>query len=98
MVAENDGTLIDNLHVAAEAKGKGIGKEMIRLVAAQSLEISPDDKIYLWVLKDNEKAFQFYVHFGARHLETRLGDEIGDRKVYICRMVWDNHELLSTGQ
>ena len=83
------GTLIDNLHVSKEAKGKGIGKELIRKVAAKSFENNPLSKVYLWVLEANTKAFEFYIHFGAEHVETALTDEIGDKVVSVCRMVWE---------
>lgn len=90
------GTLIDNLHVVAEAKGKGIGKELIRKVAAKSLENNPISKVYLWVLEANAPAFEFYIRFGAEHTETTLGDEIGDKVVSVCRMVWETPANLIT--
>lgn len=88
------GTLIDNLHVSAETKGKGIGKELIRKVAAKSVENNPLSKVYLWVLEANVRAFEFYMHFGAEHVETTLADDIGDKAVSVCRMVWETPETL----
>ncbi len=88
------GTLIDNLHVSKETKGKGIGKELIRKVAAKSVENNPLSKVYLWVLEANKKAFEFYIHFGAEHVETTLADDIGDKAVAVCRMVWETPENL----
>lgn len=88
------GTLLDNLHVSREAQGKGIGKQLIRMVAAKSIENNPLSKVYLWVLETNVQAFKFYVQFGAKHLETTLGDAIGDKAVPICRMVWETPNSL----
>ncbi|MEA1784476.1 GNAT family N-acetyltransferase [Arenibacter sp. GZD96] len=92
------GTLIDNLHVSKEAKGKGIGKELIRKVASKSAENNPLSKVYLWVLEANVNAFEFYVHFGAAHVETARADDIGDTAVSVCRMVWETPENLIASQ
>ena len=83
------GTLIDNLHVSAETKGKGIGKELIRKVAAKSVENNPLSTLYLWVLEANVQAYEFYIHFQAEQVETTLADDIGDKAVSVCRMVWE---------
>lgn len=90
------GTLIDNLHVSAETKGKGVGKELIRKVAAISVENNPLSQLYLWVLEANIPAYKFYIHFGAAHVETALADDIGDKMVSVCRMVWEAPELLTS--
>ena len=41
------GTLLDNLHVLATVKGKGIGRHLMSLVAQEALKKNPKGKLYL---------------------------------------------------
>lgn len=102
LVAEKDNTLlgfvalldkpeagfdafIDNLHTRGDMKGKGVGTALMRAVA-QRLQQSGRKSVYLWVLKGNHPAEEFYkrrggealdsstVHFGGKDVEqTRFG-------------------------
>ena len=63
------GTLLDNLHVLDTAKGKGIGRQLMRLVA-------------------------FYGRLGGFNCETVAGNDIGDKEVRKCRIVWNNLKKL----
>lgn len=62
-----DGYYLDNLHVAPNAAGLGVGKALMQESAYRLLQDHPDDKIYLWVLTGNKKALGFYDHLGAQH-------------------------------
>tara|TARA_R110000868_G_scaffold9349_7_gene46800 strand:+ start:9466 stop:9984 length:519 start_codon:yes stop_codon:yes gene_type:complete len=84
------GTLLDNLHVVSEAKGMGVGTKLIRFIAKQSLAYNNKSGIYLWVLENNRSAIEFYKYLGGKHTETVTGQDIGDRKVQKCRIVWNS--------
>lgn len=67
--AEHDdpkwGTLLDNLHVAGAAEGRGIGRQLLAASALWSEREHPDDGFFLWVLDNNARARRFYQHLGA---------------------------------
>tara|TARA_R110002051_G_scaffold138476_5_gene211223 strand:- start:9495 stop:10016 length:522 start_codon:yes stop_codon:yes gene_type:complete len=89
------GTLLDNLHVSHDAKRLGIGKSIIQMIARQSLVYKNQSGLYLWVLENNKSAFEFYKYLQGKHVETVVGNDIGDKEVRKCRIVWNSiSELL----
>jgi GNAT superfamily N-acetyltransferase len=59
------GSLLDNLHVIANSQGIGLGRQLIKTVAAACLQYSTSKSLYLWVLEENDKARKIYKHLGA---------------------------------
>lgn len=82
------GTLLDNLHVAKAAKGLGVGKQIMKLIAKACQHHSNSKRMYLWVLENNSSAFDFYMHLKGKHVETLIGNEIGDKAVKKRRILW----------
>jgi GNAT superfamily N-acetyltransferase len=62
---EKFGTLIDNLHVTKDLKGKGIGRQLLQQAALWIRETYQDNKMYLWVYELNTNARQVYEKLGA---------------------------------
>ena len=89
------GTLLDNLHVLAKVKGKGIGRHLMSLVAQEALKNNPEGKLYLWVLKNNASAMAFYERLGGVNGETVVGNDIGDQEVLKCRVTWESLKVLA---
>ena len=89
------GALLDNLHVLDTAKGKGIGRQLMRLVALEVLKNDPNGKLYLWVLKNNTSAMAFYERLGGVNFETVVGNDIGDQEVLKCRVTWGSLKELA---
>lgn len=88
------GALVDNLHVLREYQGKGLGKKLLGICAGWVLEQRPDIPIYLYVLKENRAASEFYRYLGARmspilHYKGPTGQ---DDEVIRCS--WDPASLL----
>lgn len=54
------GSLVDNLHVADEYMGLGIGRKLMYKSAHWVVERAPSSSLYLWVLSSNERAIHFY--------------------------------------
>ena len=77
------GALLDNLHVAGQFKGRGVGRELIRQAAEWVRQQRPDSQFYLWVYEQNPAARWFYEHLGATNHETIRG-EFG----LVLRYVW----------
>ncbi|WP_150452343.1 GNAT family N-acetyltransferase [Arenibacter lacus] len=88
------GTLLDNLHVSKASIGQGIGKRLISLLANEIKQTLPNAKMYLWVLENNVSAIRFYERLGGVNYETVVGNDIGDREIRKCRMVWNSLESL----
>ena len=64
------GALLDNLHVAAERHGQGLGTPLMARAAAWVISQRPDSRLHLWVYEKNLPACRFY---------ERLGGEVVDR-------------------
>lgn len=60
------GTLVDNLHVAKDSEGKGIGRTLMGAAAAWAHREFPDVGFYLSAIEGNTRARQFYEHIGGR--------------------------------
>lgn len=61
------GALLDNLHVVAGQKRRGIGSRLLALTARVVLQ--RDTGLYLWVLEQNVDARAFYEARGGRCVE-----------------------------
>ena len=88
------GTLVDNLHVSSEMKGKGIGKQLMNLIANEIKRGQHEQGMYLWVLEQNSGAHRFYTALGGEKKETVPGHDIGDRSVMKVRYYWSSMEKL----
>jgi ribosomal protein S18 acetylase RimI-like enzyme len=63
---EKDMTYVDNLHVLPGWQGHGIGKKLLDLAVAWT-KAKGFQKIYLYVMEQNEGAIAFYSYRGWRH-------------------------------
>ena len=88
---ENDdegwGVLLDNLHVAAAAEGKSVGRQLVTASALWAERAHPDAGFYLWVLESNARARPFYEHIGATNEGLHLMPSPGG-EVRSLRYVW----------
>jgi ribosomal protein S18 acetylase RimI-like enzyme len=89
------GSLVDNLHVASEAKRRGIGAELMRQAGAWLEAEYSEVPVYLLVLEVNAAARRFYDRIGGRNAETAAMETHGGAKVRSCRYVWPRPELLA---
>lgn len=70
---DEHGAYLDNLHVASEYQGKGLG----RLLMQDAARGVPDDEIYLVVLVSNAPAIAFYRRMNGRMGHTKTIDLAG---------------------
>lgn len=88
------GAYLDNLHVAPEAKRKGIGKQLFLHAAQWVYQGSPQRNLYLWVLAENRGALPFYDYLGGR-AEAPIEKELPDGgRGLVIRYVWEDLETL----
>lgn len=88
------GTYLDNLHVSAKAKRRGLGTVLIQKLIQEIKQRNETDKLYLWVLDTNEEAINFYDTLKGRREEPIKADDIGDAEFWKIRYVWDSLRIL----
>ena len=84
--------LVDNLHVRPDLKGQGIGGQLLNAVAVQLLR-TKRKSFYLFVLKGNTFAENFYLAKGGKPLDIMTHD-FGGKVVQATRFVWDELEYM----
>lgn len=89
------GSLVDNLHVAKEAKRRGIGASLMKRAGAWLAGSYPGLGVYLWVLEVNAPARRFYERLGAENAGVSVMETHGGAVVRSCRYVWPSAELLA---
>jgi ribosomal protein S18 acetylase RimI-like enzyme len=98
VLAEGDeawGACIDNLHVAHDWQGRGVGRDLLRHAADWLCRTQSGAGVYLWVMEHNTRARAFYDRLGARHVETVELPDPGGGRAPNCRYVWaDPRSLL----
>lgn len=84
------GTYLDNLHVSSEAKGRGLGTFLMQRLLNEIKSHNVSDKMYLWVMKGNDTAIDFYDKLKGSTEEPVKADDIGDTEFWKIRYVWDS--------
>ncbi|NEB79036.1 GNAT family N-acetyltransferase [Streptomyces sp. SID14478] len=64
------GSLVDNLHVTHELRGRGLGRILLTSAAAAAAERASGAGLYLWVQEQNTAAQGFYRAMGGRDVEA----------------------------
>lgn len=82
------GDYIDNLHVAPDLKGGGIGRRLMQGVAERLQRDGSTRPLYLWVLDVNTAARAFYERLGAEVTDPRLSDPLAGQQHPVWRCVW----------
>lgn len=82
------GDYVDNLHVAPDLKGGGIGRRLMQAVAQRLLDGGSTRPLYLWVLDANTAARGFYERLGAEVRDLQLSDPLAGQQHPVWRCVW----------
>lgn len=82
------GSLLDNLHVAQDQRGRGIGGRLLAAGAARCAEEAPGIGVHLWVLAGNDAATGFYRRLGAVPAGAGSWDAPDGRSIPEVRMAW----------
>ncbi len=92
---EEYGAYLDNLHVAAEHSGKGIGKRLMSALASAVKQRGQRLDMYLWVLTENHGAIKLYEKLKGQRKEQLWERELGNQPVEKIRYYWpDVSELI----
>ena len=65
------GTLVDNLHVIHELRGRGVGTRLMAEAARELTDQDPASTLHLWVLQQNTAAQAFYEARGGTCVECQ---------------------------
>lgn len=84
--------LLDNLHVRPDLKGRGLGGRLMKAVAAK-LQATDRTSFYLWVLKGNVAAEEFYKSKGGMPSDVSSAEFAG-KVVDRTRFVWTDLNAL----
>lgn len=90
------GAYLDNLHVASQCQGLGVGKQLLQAVASWCLtqNNSANAGMCLLVNRNNTNAQAFYLHLGARNAEQSVWHAPDGSDVPTFWFVWDSMEPL----
>ncbi len=88
------GDYLDNLHVAPDLKGAGLGRRLMQAVAERLRHDGSTRPLYLWVLEANTAARRFYERLGAELTDRQLSDPLAGQQHLVWRCVWRDPALL----
>ncbi len=88
------GTIIDNLHVDSNFKGRGIGTQLLIKGAEWAKEYYPQSAVYLEVLSKNSAAIGFYQSLGGKHIGNAIWNAPCGTKVEELLYQWGRPESL----
>ena len=67
------GTLLDNLHVRADYRSRGLGRQLLHALCAALAQAGATGGLYLEVLDGNQRARRFYERLGGIAVHGGLG-------------------------
>lgn len=82
------GSLIDNLHVLPQTRGRSIGERLLRSAAGQLLAKDPGSGLHLWVFEANEAALRFYRRLGGKVVERTASHMAAAGGKPVLRVHW----------
>ena len=82
------GALLDNLHVRASARGKGLGRRLMAAGAGWVLRHRPYSPLHLWVYERNFAARRFYEQLGGVVTDSRVHTASDGSQAQAIRYAW----------
>jgi len=88
------GSFLDNLHVAPELTGRGIGRRLLSESAARLQKNGSRAGLYLWVLEQNHRAREFYERAGGLFAGSVVKSMPDGQRVVALRCHWPDPSTL----
>jgi ribosomal protein S18 acetylase RimI-like enzyme len=89
------GSLVENLHVAPNLTGRGIGRRLLSEVVHRLRAKGSGSGLYLWVVEQNHRAREFYAKAGAILAGSEVHSMPDGQSVVALRCHWpDPRKLL----
>jgi len=83
------GSLLDNLHVVPESKGRGLGRQLMAEVANRLLKLDRT-RLHLWAFEQNHAARRFYERLGGVVTTSQAESAPDGREVNAVRYCWSD--------
>jgi ribosomal protein S18 acetylase RimI-like enzyme len=88
------GSFLDNLHVAPQLTGQGIGRHLLAETARRLHANGSRAGLYLWVIEQNRRARQFYERAGAVVVGSETNSMPDGQCVVALRCYWADPTIL----
>src|ERR1700675_938979 len=88
------GSFLDNLHVAPQLTGQGIGRRLLSESAARLQKNGSRAGLYLWVLEQNHRAREFYERAGGLFAGSVVKSMPDGQRVVALRCHWPDPSTL----
>jgi ribosomal protein S18 acetylase RimI-like enzyme len=82
------GSLVDNLHVRPQARGRGIGEQLLLAVAGELSAKASIPGLHLWVFEANVAGLRFYERLGGRVVESDSSKILAAGGKAVLRVHW----------
>lgn len=82
------GARLENLHVHPQAKGRGIGGELLGRGRLWLRQVAAGQCMHLWVFEQNLPARRFYEHVGGRQMERAIWELPSGERIPELRYGW----------
>ena len=82
------GTLLDNLHVAYDWKGRGIGASLLTRGKQWTFQKDATIPMHLWVYESNKDAITFYEKLGGKMVEKAIHHNPDGGSALALRYAW----------
>lgn len=89
------GSLLDNLHVDPDCKGRGIGRALLAAVCRTCELHASGRALHLWAFAENHPARRFYENLGAKACEETTSTAPGGGEAREWRYAWQDWADLS---
>lgn len=90
----NWGACLDNLHVHPQARGSGIGGQLLYRAAQWVVATVPGWPMHLWVFEANKRARGFYERYGGVPVEHAAHQMPGGVAPAILRYLWRDPNVI----
>lgn len=89
------GALLDNLHVAPDRHGQGIGRRLMADAAGWCASREPAWPMHLWVYEDNARTVHFYRLLGGAEVDRRVIVTPAGNRAAVLRFEWADTAALA---
>jgi GNAT superfamily N-acetyltransferase len=90
------GTLLDNLHVDPKLKGKGLGRQLMSVIANRMLQSGARPQLHLWAYEQNVLARRFYEGLGG--VVCRSQAELAPDGTYVDAVCYGWRQIAGLGE
>jgi GNAT superfamily N-acetyltransferase len=84
------GCLLDNLHVAPDLKGQGLGRQLMTALVERVWRSNPRSRLHLWAYEQNLGARRFYERLGGVLNERHAEPAPDGTRVNAVRYCWSD--------